>query len=91
MVSGTDWYWVCACVCVCSQFPPLSSDEARHRYKQTFNSEYAEYIQLKNDIDEVAGNYRTVCSRLGERLDSVPKHSDEYKVGVVMKNKWSHL
>ncbi len=67
---------------MCSQFPPLSTYEERKRYKQIFNTEYVEYLQLKDDIDDVASNYSSMCSQLGERLHSVPKHSDEYKVGV---------
>ena len=71
---------LCVYLCVCSDFPPLYCEEERCRYKQVFNTEYEEYLQLKNDIDHVSNDYQTVCSALSERLHSVPKHTEEHRV-----------
>ena len=67
-----------------SQFPTLTCEEERQRYKQIFNREYVDYLQLKESIDQVADQNQKECSALSERLDSVPKHSEEYKVSNVM-------
>lgn len=70
----------------CSQFPPLTSDEERQQYKQVFNKEYVEYLQLKESIDQVSNQSQKECSALSERLNSVPKHSEEYKVQIKSRN-----
>ena len=65
-----------------SQFPTLTCEEERQRYKQIFNKEYVDYLKLKDSIDQVADQNQKECSALSERLDSVAKHSDEYKVRI---------
>lgn len=65
-----------------SQFPTLTREEERQRYKQIFNKEYVDYLRLKESIDCVADQNQKECSALSERLDSVAKHSEEYKVGL---------
>ncbi len=67
---------------VSSQFPPLTSQEERQRYKQIFNKEYVDYLKLKDCIDQVADQNQKESSALSERLDAVAKHSEEYKVGA---------
>lgn len=62
-----------------SQFPTLTCEEERQRYKQIFNKEYVDYLRLKDSIDQVADQNQKECSALSERLNSVPKHSVEYK------------
>lgn len=56
------------------------NDEERQRYKQIFNKEYVDYLQLKESIDLISNQYQKDCSSLSERLDSVPQQSNEYKV-----------
>lgn len=65
-----------------SQFPMLTCEEERQRYKQIFNKEYVDYLKLKDSIDQVSDQNQKECSALSERLDSVAKHSDEYKVSI---------
>ena len=67
----------------CSQFPALTCDEERYRYKQIFNKEYVEYLSLKGSIDQVTHQNQKECSTLSERLDSVPKNSEEYLVSNI--------
>lgn len=66
-----------------SLYPTLTCEAERQRYKQIFNKEYVDYLQLKESIDLVADQNQKECSALSERLDSVPKHSEEYKVNVI--------
>lgn len=67
----------------CSQFPTLICEEERQRYKQVFNKEYVDYLQLKDSIDQVANQNQKECSALSQRLNSVPKHSEEYMVSAI--------
>ena len=59
-----------------SQFPPISSDEQRAHYKKIFGEDYEEYNSLKEHIETIS----PVCAALSEKLDSLPKHSEEAKV-----------
>lgn len=69
--------------CFNSQFPTLTCEEERQRYKQIFNKEYVEYLNLKASIDRVTSQNQKDCSDLSELLDTVPKHSEKYM--VIMK------
>ena len=71
-------------IIIFSQFPTLTCEEERQRYKQIFNKEYVDYLRLKDSIDQVADQNQKECSALSERLNSVPKHSVEYKVSIVI-------
>lgn len=59
-----------------SQFPPILSDDQRVHYKRVFGEDYEEYNSLKERIETIS----PMCAALSDKLDSLPKHSEEAKV-----------
>ena len=59
-----------------SQFVTITSHEQRAQYKEAFNTDYKEYLQMKIKIDQVTQEF----TALRDQLTAYPKKSDEYKV-----------
>ncbi|XP_064391206.1 RNA polymerase II elongation factor ELL-like [Halichondria panicea] len=61
------------------EFPPIQTDEQRTFYKEVFNSDYTEYIQLKDSMDSVSTPHQKLCSELSDKLKQLPKRCEEAK------------
>lgn len=58
------------------KYPPINSPATRTEYKQIFNHEYQEYLELKTQVEAVTND----VTALTEQMTRVKKGTDEAKV-----------
>lgn len=71
---------MCRC---CSDYTPIKTLEQRRKYKEDFNSNYAEYRKLHTIVAKVACKF----AQYEQRLNKEEKNSEAYKVLYAPSNK----